>query len=102
MNKYVPDTWVVLEFDDGFQPIHKVFAGWYGGFAGSDEWRLNSGIKEVIEHDNYYEFVGYSGSVYHCNKNSQKMSLYQSSVLADFQSSIDIKVKIIDYECVRN
>lgn len=84
MSKYTPDIWVVLEFNTPQldQPLRKVFAGWYGGFAGGDHWQLNSGIVKVRQVDEYWEFDGYSGSVYRCHPNNYHMSGLMHSVLA--------------------
>ena len=39
MSDYTPDKWVVVKItSDKNPPIHKVFACWYGGYAGSDSW----------------------------------------------------------------
>jgi hypothetical protein len=87
MSEYTPDTWVVLEFNaPGFEkPLQKVFAGWYGGFAGSNSWKLNSGITEVrIDDQGHYEFDGYSGSTYYCHANNYRMSGLMHGVLASW------------------
>lgn len=97
MSEYVPDTWVVLELkSEHTEPIRKVFAGWYGGYTGSDEWRLNSGITETIDHGKYYEFRGHSGSVYLCNKKAQGMSHYQASVLEGFKRNLGASIEVIE------
>ena len=84
MSTYTPDVWVVLEFDAPQleQPLRKVFAGWYGGFAGSDSWKLNSGITETRRDGDWFEFDGYSGSTYHCHANNYKMSSLMHGVLS--------------------
>ena len=93
---YIPDTWVVLEIKSkDTEPIRKLFAGWYGGFANGDEWRLNSGITETIDCGDYYEFYGYSGSVYSCYKNNQKMSVYQEGILRQLSSHPGVSVEVI-------
>lgn len=62
---YKPDYWVLLKVGD----YYKVFGSWLGGYLGSDSWRLNSGIDKVEEDEEYYHFIGFSGSVYSCAKN---------------------------------
>lgn len=71
MVKYNPDGWVIVKAEHGQMPIYKVFASWYGGCIGSDNWRLNSGITSMKENKDYYEFYGYSGNVYNCPKNAE-------------------------------
>ena len=71
MSDYAPDKWVVFKITNRDSiSTYKVFASWYGGFAGSDSWKLNSGITKVSLKDNVYSFEGYSGSVYDCHKNA--------------------------------
>lgn len=85
MSEYIPDTWVVLEIKNKGNVMHKVFAGWYGGFGGSDSWKLNSGIVRVEKDGQCYLFHGSSGSVYRCPEGAYRMSAYQHSVLDSFQ-----------------
>jgi hypothetical protein len=46
--------------------IYKVFASWSGSYAGSDSWKLNSGITRAALVNGAWEFEGSSGSVYKC------------------------------------
>lgn len=91
MNTYTPDVWVVLEFKttEAETPVRKVFAGWYGGFAGSDMWKLNSGITKVRKDGAWWEFDGYSGSVYRCHKDNYQMSGLMHSILARWQKQAE-------------
>ena len=71
MSDYRPDRWVVVKIKgENLPTVHKVFASWYGGYAGSDSWKLNSGIVSVTQDSTYYYFEGSSGSVYECSKHS--------------------------------
>ena len=105
MNEYTPDVWVVLEFGrpDLEKPVRKVFGGWYGGFAGSNSWKLNSGITAVrIDDQGHYEFDGYSGSTYYCHFNNYHMSSLMHSVLANWlkqaEQQGDIKIRILSID----
>jgi hypothetical protein len=91
MNEYTPDVWVVLEFDAPQLevPLRKVFAGWYGGYTGSNSWKLNSGITAVRRVDDWFEFDGYSGSVYRCHVNDYHMSGLMLNVLANWQKQAE-------------
>jgi len=98
MNIYTPDKWVVLKINDGEETINKVFAGWYGDYTGSDQWRLNSGnIKEVEFYDRW-EFHGDSGSKYVCYKSFYGMNNYMRDVLKGFQNNLtgDYNINIIN------
>lgn len=82
MSEYCPDKWVVVKISsDKNPPIHKVFACWYGGWAGSDSWKLNSGITKATLEGSVYSFEGSSGSVYLCHCDSYGTNSYGSSVL---------------------
>lgn len=81
---YTPDRWVVVKITAPNVLLYKVFACWYGGYAGSDSWKMNSGITKVTEKDNQYFFEGHSGSVYGCFKDSYGTNMYGGSVLNTF------------------
>ena len=84
MSVYNPDKWVVVKISsDVHEPIHKVFACWYGGYAGSDSWKLNSGITAVSKEGYVYSFEGSSGSVYECHEDSYGTNFYGGGVLDD-------------------
>jgi hypothetical protein len=86
MSDYTPDRWVVVKITAPNVLLYKVFACWYGGYAGSDSWKMNSGITKVTFNlENYcYYFEGYSGSVYGCYKDSYGTNSYGGSVLNRF------------------
>jgi hypothetical protein len=89
MNEYTPDVWVILEFTTPKESWRKVFAGWYGGYTGSDSWKLNSGITAVRCDGDWFEFDGYSGSVYRCHANNYHLSGLMLDVLANWQKQAD-------------
>ena len=99
MSQYRPDRWVVLEFTYGETVIRKVFAGWYGGFADGDSWKLNSGITKIRLDDDLYEFDGYSGSTYSCHVNCHGMSGYMAQVISGWRTARpELQIKEIDLE----
>ena len=102
MSTYNPDLWVIVElkFNDSNEQYRKVFASWYGGYLGSDSWKLSSGITEIVETDTHYEIHNESGSIYNCRKGSEGMSGYASGVLSSFIRDLEGKgsIKVIDYE----
>lgn len=83
MSEYKPDRWIVLKITNGEKVIYKVMGGWYGGYLGSDSWRINSGITKVELDGDTYKFYGHSGSVYLCHKNNYGTTMLMSSVLPD-------------------
>jgi hypothetical protein len=80
--EYNPDKWVVVKiYNETSSPIYKVFACWYGGYAGSDSWKLNSGITSVSREGFVYSFEGASGSTYECHTDSYGTNFYGHGVL---------------------
>lgn len=68
MSVYTPDAWVpVLIETTAHGKIYKVLCSWYGGFSGSNSWKLSSGIKSIdIDEDGYLVMPQESGSTYVC------------------------------------
>ena len=100
MNEYTPDRWVVLELSNDEINIKKVFAGWYGGYLGSDNWKLSSGIVEVKDTGEAYEFLNHSGSVYTCYKRSYGMTGLMSDIysgILEHKEPFNVKV-LEEYE----
>jgi len=84
MSEYIPDKWVVVKIEGKEFPLtYKVFGCWFGGYLGSNSWKMNSGIKYASEGDNCYLFEGYSGSIYKCYKNTYGTHMYGRGVLED-------------------
>ena len=81
MSEYKPDKWVILKIINKDKVIYKVMGGWYGGYLGSDTWRINSGITKVELEGDVYKFHGSSGSMYLCHKNNYGMTVLMGSVL---------------------
>lgn len=99
MSDYRPDKWVVVKisgYKDQAAPIHKVFACWYGGWAGSDSWKLNSGITKATLEGFVYSFEGSSGSVYECHKDCYGTNMYGSGVLSNMIQTAEKNGLIIE------
>lgn len=88
-SEYSPDAWVLLEFDFKGESVRKVLAGWYGGYAGSDEWRLSSGVTRVEDLGDSFVFHNESGSRYLCVKETQRFTNLMSSVYDSWQKEIE-------------
>lgn len=98
MTAYVPDRWVVIELKSSTETVYKVLASWYGGYTGSDSWKLSSGITSIDNKDDVYEFHNYSGSVYTCHKQAYGMSMYTTSIYDSWekQNSDEIAIRVLD------
>lgn len=92
MSEYTPDKWMIVKItNDKNESHYRIFACWYGGYLGSDSWKLNSGITKVVESGDYYFFEGSSGSTYICLKGAYGASSYGYSVLSNLiQEGADI------------
>lgn len=96
---YAPDVWVIVEFsgtkvEGKDNCYHRVLAGWYGGFAGSNSWQLNSGITQIIDDGDYYEIHGASGSVYNCGKVVERFSGLTQSIYQGYVAQNDDKIAV--------
>ena len=82
MSTYRPDNWVVLKIKEGKGtfPFYKVLGGWSGGYLDSDSWRLNSGVTEIKQDGDYYEFYGESGSCYRCHDKSYGLRMNNAGI----------------------
>lgn len=84
---YKPNRWQVIRIVTPEETFYKLLAGWYGGFAQGDSWRLNSGITEVTDQSTHYKVDGHSKSTYVCRKPDEGMSAYMDSVLYGLQQN---------------
>lgn len=77
MSIYIPEGWALIEKEGVFW----VFGSWVGGYAGSDHWRINSGIISYEETEDEVKFFGSSGSSYVCRKVGEgRLSMYNRGV----------------------
>jgi hypothetical protein len=100
MSLYSPDRWEVVEIESAKHgKIRKVLASWYGGYTDSDKWRMSSGITEVRDLGELYEFVNESGSIYRCDKSAQGMSGYTRSVFEHYVRELksqDAAIRVVE------
>tara|TARA_R110000744_G_scaffold159328_1_gene275476 strand:+ start:85 stop:465 length:381 start_codon:yes stop_codon:yes gene_type:complete len=96
MSDYTPDNWVVLKVKEGKGtfPIYKVLAGWSGGYLDGDSWRINSGITQVKQDGDYYEFFGLSGSCYRCHKEQYTLRMNTAGIFKKLWSHQEFKGQI--------
>lgn len=98
-----PDCWKFIRLTphDKSLPSHdRILCSWYGGFMGSDHWKLSSGNQEVINHDYYLEVPQHSGTVYHLYKDRQRWSGYMTSVFNKLKKNAkEVDMESFDYVC---
>jgi hypothetical protein len=80
----------------GKDPHYRVFGSWYGGYAGADSWRMNSGIASMIEEDDHYLFIGSSGSTYACHKDMYGANVYGMSIAKNYEEKLTPNFIILD------
>jgi hypothetical protein len=90
MSIYSPDVWVIVELaGNKATKHHRILAQWYGGYAGSDEWRLSSGITKIVDNDTYWTIHNDSGSVYNCHKDYERFGGYSQRIYESYQKDND-------------
>ena len=84
--EYTPDCWVIVEFSGTKVPktYRRILAGWHGGYAGSNSWKLSSGIEDMIDRGTHWEIPNHSGSVYYCYKAAERFSMMTGSIYASY------------------
>jgi len=97
-----PDNWIILKIQDNDSHFYKVLAGWSGGYLDSDSWRMNSGIAKIEQTDYYYDFIGESGSIYHCNKQSETVRMNIGGVLKQLLKKYPDSVTVVTAEDILN
>lgn len=91
---HIPDNWVIIKVK-GDDPHYRVLAGWSGGYATGDSWRMNSGITKATETERSFEFHGSSGSVYCCGKNSYGLRMNNAYIWDQLQDRHGDKVELM-------
>lgn len=95
MSYYRPDTWVIIHLK-GDQPHYRVLAGWSGGYLTGDSWRMNSGITKCIEEDDYWLFIGSSGSTYACHKDMYGLRMSTAGTWNQLKETYGDKVELME------
>lgn len=96
--EYTPDRWQIVRIQGTEGEACKVLGSWYGGYAGSDSWRLSSGITKITESDMCYTVLNESGSMYTLYKGSQGMSGYTHGIYQSLkaQETDTLTINVID------
>lgn len=89
---YTPDNWVVVK-----TPVaYRVLAGWSGGYTTGSRWRVNSGVTEYTQDGDYHCFMGVTGSVYVCHKDSYCIRMNSAPGLSYFEKLYPGQVEVLD------
>lgn len=91
MRVYAPDRWVMLKATSkSYGSFYRVLGSWYGGFAGSNSWKLSSGTVDAIYDEEYktFHFPQESGSTYVGSWSNYGMSNLAAGVLRTWQETL--------------
>lgn len=105
---YNPDVWVVVKFTGDSIPsgeMYKILAGWFGGFTEGNSWKLNSGITSISQIDNQYHVDGYSGSIYICHKDAERLNMTTQGIYDQLTETVKnwkkkAKLEIVPMETI--
>lgn len=104
MSQYNPDVWVIVELSGSKVEslYHRVLAGWYGGFAGSDSWKMSSGITRIVDKDTHWEIHNTSGSIYNCYKTVERFSGYTQNVYRSYcdENTEEVSINHVTLESI--
>lgn len=87
MVTYNPDNWAIIEIKVGMGKGRKLLAGWSGGYATGDSWRLSSGITNIVIDGEFVNIYNVSGSIYICHREREFMSMYMQEIYQGFLDS---------------
>ena len=106
---YNPDNWqliLVTPTDTTCEPYYKILAGWSGSYMYGSNWKLSSGVEQVIDQGNDPEGFGLygdswrvpqsSGSVYILRKTSEGPKLATFGVIEDLMWEYpELKLEVV-------
>jgi len=96
-----PGKWVMLNVTIDGVNQRNIFGTSYGGYAGSDSWRLSSPIVTVEKEYNFYIFITKSGNKYYCHENNYGVAgAYNQYILDNFMSNSKHDIEILDSETI--
>lgn len=95
LSDYQPDNWVVLKIINEQETLYKVLAGWSGGYLHGSSWRMNSGITQMKEDEEYYYFYSYSGSCYKCHKETQFLKMNNAHIYEQLKEKYGDMVELM-------
>lgn len=100
-----PHKHQVVKITSKGETFFRVLGSWYGGFAGSDSWRMSSVIQGVEDAGTHYIVRNHSGSIYICGKNNEGMSMLAESIYSgyvkDASESEDLSIELSSIgECI--
>ena len=82
-----PDRWIIISIKDPStgDSFKKILCSYYGGYLGSDSWKISSSIEQEEKDEAGYIFTTLSGSQYYCRFTSYGVSGMMCSILNEMQ-----------------
>jgi hypothetical protein len=93
---YQPDNWVVIKVKNTDETFYKILAGWSGSYLNGTSWRMNSGVVDVKEDGDYFLFVGSTGSIYKCHKESYGLKMNNAGIWYQLKEKYPDRVEMLD------
>lgn len=88
---YVPDKWVVLEFDQKGKKWHRLLAAWDD--VSKDYWRVSSTIKDVKISEGKYTITSENGTKYICSLDNVGLTTVSENVYENWVSAAEEETK---------
>jgi hypothetical protein len=103
---YDTDCWVIVELSGKKVPkkYHRVLAGFYGSYLSNDAWQMSSGITKIVDMITYWEIHNISGSIYNCNKKTERFNNYTKGIFDSYVegNTEDVGMTRVDFESIRS
>lgn len=99
MNIHTPDAWVIVRIEHDGKIVHRLLAGWVGGYVDGDRWRMSSGITDIYDEETHYLVKNQSGSKYRCDKASQRLTGMMQNVFWSYEQDykgLGATIEVVD------
>ena len=84
-----PDLWKIVRIETKpHGTLFKVFSSFYGGYLGSDAWKISSRIKTIEDQGTQYVATTQSGNRYSLIKGNEGFSGFGRNVFEQYQGDL--------------
>jgi len=93
-----PDAWVIIEVKTPAGQFQKILAGWSGGYAYGDSWRMSSPVKEldIKVGENCFTVDTESGSRYTLFKSRQGLRMCNAGIYNELKEKFGDMLEIVE------
>ena len=89
-----PDRWFIINMTLDDKTTQHVFSGSYGGYTGTDSWRMSTAIATIVREDKVYKIETVSGTSYECHIGAYGASGYMLNVYQYYLDDNKDKLKV--------